>query len=402
MIGKMKDLLRYYLCISVAEEYKDEFSISINRINFTRGKVTASAFIVMDIIQLIASIIINRAETFNKPYIYYDFMYIIMICCMTIFLLIFIKVSKNIPAYSKEISVLKVVFASFILFWCAGISLLDQMFYGQIIVYTVALIAVAVTPIYEPLLLFLIYSIVQITFIMLLPYFQKSSLLQFGIIINCTGFMLICWAISYMRYIRHIHYFYNSKTLENNSEELKRLNKELKEANLKLEKLSNTDGLTGISNRLLFDKTLNAEWGRCRRHFMPLTLIMIDIDFFKAYNDSYGHQAGDECLKKIAATMSSNVRRSSDVVARYGGEEFAIILPYMKKGDALEFAEQLRIAVESLEIPHITSSVSDYITISLGVHTVVPSGSSSMEQLICLADKALYDAKTLRNNIAYA
>ncbi|MGE5627271.1 MAG: GGDEF domain-containing protein [Solirubrobacterales bacterium] len=402
MLGKIISSIRYYLLISVQKEYKAEFSDSINKINFGRGKVTAAAFIFMEIIQLIATIILKSAEAFSKPYIYYESMYILMICAMVVFLLVFIKVSKNMPEYKKEISVLKIIFPLFILSWCAGISLLDQRFYGQIIVYTVALFAVSVTPIYEPILLLLIYFAVHIVFIMLLPNFQTSTLMQFGIFINSVGFILICWAISYMRYKRHIHYFYDSKTLEKNSEELKRLNQELKEANLKLEKLSNTDGLTGISNRLLFDKTLNAEWGRCRRHFMPLSLVMVDIDYFKAYNDSYGHLAGDECLKKIAKAMSSNVRRSSDVVARYGGEEFAIILPYMKKDDAIEFAEQLRIAVEALQIPHISSTISDYITISLGVHTVVPSGSSSAEQLIRLADKALYEAKMLRNNIAYA
>lgn len=205
-----------------------------------------------------------------------------------------------------------------------------------------------------------------------------------------------------MMYKKHVDDFNNRKIINGKSEELKRVNKELEEANQKLKKLSQTDSLTGIFNRFVFDTTVKAEWDRCKRHFIPLSLIMIDIDFFKAFNDNYGHQAGDDCLRQVSRTLSSCAERSSDIVARYGGEEFAVILTHMKKEGVLEFAEQLRKNVEQLAIPHMYSSISQHITISLGVYTVIPSDTSSIDEFIRTADKALYEAKKERNNIVVA
>lgn len=205
-----------------------------------------------------------------------------------------------------------------------------------------------------------------------------------------------------MRYKNYEEDFNNRKIIQEKSDELNRVNKELEAVNRKLEKLSQTDGLTGTFNRLVFDRTMKTEWDRCRRHLIPLSLIMIDIDFFKAYNDNYGHQAGDNCLRKVSGVLISCARRSSDIVARYGGEEFAVIIPHIGKDKVLQFAEQLRKGVEQLDIPHEYSSVSNHITISLGVHTTIPSEASSVEEFIRIADRALYEAKKKRNNLVAA
>ena len=126
-------------------------------------------------------------------------------------------------------------------------------------------------------------------------------------------------------------------------------------------------GLTGIANRRYFDQALDKEWRRALRQQKPLGFIMADIDFFKNYNDTYGHQEGDECLKKIAKTLSLVARRPADLVARYGGEEFAIVLPNTSPEDAYHLAEMARQAVLALRIPHTSSDVCEYATISLGV-----------------------------------
>ena len=141
------------------------------------------------------------------------------------------------------------------------------------------------------------------------------------------------------------------------------------------------------------------EWDRCRRHSIPLTLMMIDIDFFKSFNDNYGHQAGDDCIRDVARLLRASAQRSSDVVARYGGDEFAIILPHMEKEEAYQFAEQIRKRVLELAVPHEYSSVSPYLTISIGVHTLVPSDQSSIEEFIETADQALYEAKKSHNKV---
>jgi len=138
---------------------------------------------------------------------------------------------------------------------------------------------------------------------------------------------------------------------------------------------------------------LKKEFFRLKRTKLPLSLIILDIDYFKKYNDTYGHQGGDECLKEIAETIKKVVQRSTDYVTRYGGEEFAIILPETNSNSALKLAERVRKSVEDLNIPHISSAIKNSVTISLGVATVYKDTITAPEQIISLADIALYNAK---------
>ena len=158
-------------------------------------------------------------------------------------------------------------------------------------------------------------------------------------------------------------------------------------------RLSLLDGLTGIGNRRNFDDTIKYEWSRALRSSSYLALIMIDVDYFKKYNDNYGHQAGDECLKQVSKAIKSRLRRPGDFVARYGGEEFAVILPNTNLESAKFVADSLREKIEKLKIPHEHSEVCDYITISLGVSAINPNGNYSPENLISSADQSLYKAK---------
>ena len=170
---------------------------------------------------------------------------------------------------------------------------------------------------------------------------------------------------------------------------------ELTAANAELERLSYLDGLTRISNRRLFDGRLETEWKRLtRRDESSLALIMIDIDFFKSYNDRYGHLAGDDCLRQVSAAIAQQVKRTSDVVARYGGEEFGLLLPATNIAGARELAERIRLAVENLHLKAAREDVSVYVTISLGV-TVAKTHEERLDQtaLIARADAALYESK---------
>ncbi|MGR3179277.1 MAG: GGDEF domain-containing response regulator [Candidatus Anammoxibacter sp.] len=168
---------------------------------------------------------------------------------------------------------------------------------------------------------------------------------------------------------------------------------ELEKANKKLERLSFLDGLTGIANRRHFDMFLDEEWRRCKRGGKCLSLIMTDIDFFKQYNDTYGHQQGDDCLKQVAAALDAVAKRPGDLTARYGGEEFVMVLSNTDPYNALIIATKYRDAVVSLKIPHSNSNISDYVTLSLGVATATSGSDISPELLIETADKALYKAK---------
>ncbi len=157
--------------------------------------------------------------------------------------------------------------------------------------------------------------------------------------------------------------------------------------------LSHTDELTGIANRRTFDETWNHEWEDAQRHHMPVTLMLGDIDNFKAYNDTFGHQKGDECLRQIAAAMRAALKRPLDIVARYGGEEFGIILPQTNKERAATIANRLLEAVRQLQLPHSQETGHPYVTISLGSATWNPDCSLSQDELFTHADKSLYQAK---------
>jgi diguanylate cyclase (GGDEF)-like protein len=175
---------------------------------------------------------------------------------------------------------------------------------------------------------------------------------------------------------------------------------ELKRYRDLLENLSIKDALTGIANRRRLDEVMNLEWRRALRSPAPLSFILMDIDCFKAYNDNYGHTAGDECLRQVARALASATRRFTDLVARYGGEEFACVLPTTDAAGAAILGNRLRAVVEALNIPHAYSPVTDRVTISVGVATVVPTPATSQSQLTETADRRLYEAKrTGRNRV---
>ena len=168
---------------------------------------------------------------------------------------------------------------------------------------------------------------------------------------------------------------------------------ELKRLRDRLELMSTTDGLTGITNRRGFDACLAREWQRAVRAHGTLSLIMADIDFFKLYNDHYGHLAGDTCLRKVAQAMAATVSRPADLVARYGGEEFVALLPDTDAAGARALAEEMRGRVAALGVPHIAWGEAGHVTLSLGTATLAAEGRDDPNYLILQADEALYRAK---------
>jgi diguanylate cyclase (GGDEF)-like protein/hemerythrin-like metal-binding protein len=180
--------------------------------------------------------------------------------------------------------------------------------------------------------------------------------------------------------------------------ELEQTNHALVQANHKLEVYSHTDGLLNIANRKYFDQRLEEEWLRAIRSQQPVGLLMIDVDHFKRYNDTYGHQAGDACLRSVAKAASVVLARSTDLLARYGGEELVVVLPDTHVEGSYQVAQDICAAVSKLKIPHAGSDTAAYVTVSIGVASMNPPRVSSADRLVAAADQALYQAKKQGRN----
>ncbi|HEY9660124.1 MAG TPA: diguanylate cyclase, partial [Allocoleopsis sp.] len=161
---------------------------------------------------------------------------------------------------------------------------------------------------------------------------------------------------------------------------------------------ASVDGLTQLANRRCFDYRLNAEWQRLAREQAALSLILCDVDYFKLYNDTYGHLAGDDVLRQVARAITDASKRPADLVARYGGEEFAVILPNTDIEGAIAVAQEIQTNVNALRLPHLNSQVSELITLSFGVATIIPDSQGFPASLIAAADQSLYQAKARGKN----
>lgn len=197
---------------------------------------------------------------------------------------------------------------------------------------------------------------------------------------------LICMFIAGLAEDQYRMSFLKSVLLEYEASEIQRLNEVL-------EKMARQDSLTGLPNRRSFDEALLREWERARREKTAVAVLLLDIDFFKTYNDTYGHPAGDECLATVARSLAGTMRRSGDMVARYGGEEFVVILPNTDRSGAEDVARRLIAAVDGLFMAHAGSAISDYVTISVGVAIAMSEVNVSYKRIIDDADAALYEAK---------
>jgi diguanylate cyclase (GGDEF)-like protein len=224
--------------------------------------------------------------------------------------------------------------------------------------------------------------------ILVMPPFWQTWWFRTGVVLLIVVTVMVVYRLrlhSLTRRARQLESLVKTKTLE------------LQESNQKLQKLSSTDGLTELANRRCFDESLEREWSHACRAGAPLTLGILDVDNFKLYNDHYGHQAGDACLREVALVLKTGLKRSTDLAARYGGEEFVFIAPLTPVEQAMEIAEKIRAELQALALPHELSAFG-CVTVSIGVAVMLPTVEYSSEILLQRADKALYRAKTTGRN----
>jgi diguanylate cyclase (GGDEF)-like protein len=249
-------------------------------------------------------------------------------------------------------------------------------------------------------------------FIVGLPYYQSSLSVVIGHGVNVGIFVILSWLMARILYSGYVKGFISRREIDRKNQLLNDINQrltdeirlrkmiqeDLERANRELEELSLIDDLTGIPNRRSLDNFLNIEWKRAIREGNSVSLLMIDIDYFKLFNDNYGHLAGDDCLIRVARALRGSCRRPSDFVARLGGEEFLFVAIHLDEAGAKKIAENIRETVQSLNIKHEYSQASPYVTISLGITVVKPSVSDTPGDAINKADRALYIAKLAGRN----
>ncbi|HET8707666.1 MAG TPA: diguanylate cyclase [Pseudomonadales bacterium] len=222
-------------------------------------------------------------------------------------------------------------------------------------------------------------------------FFQRSGapvVVDFALLISAA---IVCCFGTYFSERSARKEFIQNKIISLKQTQLEKVNEELK-------RLVDIDGLTGVANRRHFDEWLDREWRRAQRAHYPIALLMIDIDFFKKYNDSYGHQKGDACLKAVAAALQCFAQRPGDLIARYGGEEFALILPHLDLPSACQLGRQICEGIINEQIEHNASAANEYVSVSVGAASVVPHWDWSWRLLIEAADQALYLAKANGRN----
>ncbi len=407
---------------STEAECQLEFAQEITLQNINRGKLFAIVIIIIEMTLLLANLYFSHKtlaiqNSFQYPY--YSLMYGITIIVTCIYLYLFKCLEKRLQTGQMEllsyIEKLMVSYLTFIMAWSAVITLFDQRLYGSVTAYLVALILGSIIFYLDSRMLSIPYLISLSILMIGLPYFQPSSAILIGHYVNVGIFAILSWVMTkklYENYVRDFASRWEIKTKNNLlnttnrqlSDEVilrKTIQEELEKANQELKRLTLIDDLTGIPNRRNLDDYLNREWNRAIREGNSISILMIDIDYFKAFNDNYGHLSGDDCLIKVAQTIKSHCRRSSDFVARLGGEEFLFIAINMDEEGTRKLADNIRDSIQKINIVHEYSEAAPHLTVSIGITIVRPSVNDQPGPSINKADRALYSAKLAgRNRVA--
>ncbi len=375
---------------SISEEFKLYNLIT----NLNRGMIISGITLILVILIVLSNLFVEKKLSSTMMMNYY-IMYFSFIVVVGILLICILRVRRS-PQVNNANKWLIRIFAGYMLTWNMGISLLD----GDVISYVTALLAFSVLAVLNPKFTIILYIAVEIAYCTLVLLFEQEFQSKISFIINSIVAATVAWVAGYILYKNRADNFASQKEVQEQREELRILNEELNKANKKLEYLSQTDGLTGIYNRRMFDEISESLWEECKGSSSRLAVIMIDIDHFKLFNDTYGHLKGDECLKAIVNNIKETIPDDS-VIARYGGEEFAILVKNCAMSEVSGIAEEIRAKVAGLRIPHENSPVKPYVTLSLGVYCENP-GEGTIAQHIGFADKALYKAKADgRNMVAF-
>jgi len=402
---KARDLLQ----VDIEECEKEQFRRSVLAENFHRGRILAIAMIVFELILAgmdISAAIFKVDSRFH--FSSYLIMYLLMILINSLYLL---YISKSKDLKGKSIGQLRklenglVVYITVIMTWGSIVSLMDQKLYGQLMVFMVNMISCSVLYFLDNKKIIISYACSVVIILMGLPFFQSSSDVLIGHYVNLGVFIFISWLASRIIFLSYYSDFKSKRMLQKTNILLERqieqnsvINLELAAANFQLNELALLDELTGIPNRRSFRNHIDIAFERYVNETSILSIIMVDVDYFKQFNDTYGHNEGDRVLIAVANQINSVVRHNMDFVARWGGEEFVYAAFNTNAVEIEKIAETIRRKVLNLKIPHGFSKNWGYISVSIGTCTIDVRGKLDVGKGIERADKALYLAKTSGRN----
>lgn len=402
----------------IPPEYQQSFLVELARFNIKRGKLFAAVIIGIEFILLLIDVLSRSVHTTFK-FDWYAVMYIIMIVITGCLLLLFSHLEHNLNKESPHVMALNltlITYVTFLITWGAVISLQDQVLYGNIVAFLINMLVGSLIFYLKPTYQIIPQLIGSAVLLIGLPSFQPSFDILIGHYANLSIFLIFSGIIARTNYANYIQNFVSQKLIEEKSILLTQINdnllleiqsrkhaqKELEQANKQLKAISSLDALTGIPNRRKLDESLKEYWTKVVREKLPIAVMMIDIDFFKIYNDTNGHLAGDQCLQTVAEVINK-CRRDEDFAARFGGEEFIFIATGLTKEETLVLGETIRAEIEAQCLKHPFSSASPYVTASVGIHWLNPTSSDLVRETINKADQAMYQAKEEgRNRVVLA
>lgn len=365
--------------------------------NIMRSKLFAKIVILFEAILILINVL-SSDQVFNKYFIMYVILMVLAIV-MYVFILKYEKGDIHEEARCKKFQIGLNFLVSLFLLWGSIITLIDQQDYGHIMAFVVNAMCVSILFYTSQRLFSRLFVIPVIVLIGGLPFFQASKDVWIGHYVNLAVFLFFCWLASKIIYTSYYRNFCNkvlleesNGKLEENMEENIRINVQLKQAVEQLKQLSIIDELSRIPNRRGFDEYIQKYIGISDKA-QQLSILMIDIDAFKLYNDSYGHLAGDRVIREVAGQIQACINPMMSLAARFGGEEFIVATFNRPTSEVGQIAEDIRVAVERLQIPHHSSPVSNVVTISLGLATGEITQATDIKMLIEQADQMLYIAK---------
>lgn len=383
---------------------EESFRKEIIKINIRRGIIYSKYIILTEIILSLTDIIFNYSK-YDADFKFDD--YLIMYLIMIGISLIYLFSLRNMRISLRNLKAMEFITTSYIIFmmvWGSVISLMDQRLYGQVMVYIVNIIACSIIFYIDSKKLISSYFISTCVLFFGLPFFQPSRNIIIGHYINASIFLIFAYIASRTLYknlyndfkSRNLIIGFNEK-LKKEIEENKTMYNQLQEANKELKKLSLKDELTNLNNRRALREFIENLFKYLPKE-IQVSIIMMDIDNFKSYNDKYGHVNGDEVLRKISCKLNETLRGSKDFVARYGGEEFIYIALQTDENEIYEIAKEIRDKIINLKIPHEYSKVCEYVTVSQGVATILADNIEYIYECIRNADISLYQAKIQGKN----